>query len=79
MIAALLLKDSSFLEQFAGETSPIDLRVVNMLVVSRGNQLAVSNEISTNLHLTRLRWVRNTEGGFFIINTNVVRIGSLLN
>ena len=64
MIAALLLKDSSFLEQFAGETSPIDLRVVNMLVVSRGNQLAVSNEISTNLHLTRLRWVRNTEGEF---------------
>merc|ERR1740122_195483 len=30
--------------------------------VCRGNQLAVSNEISTNLHLTRLRWVRNTEG-----------------
>merc|ERR1740122_556197 len=29
--------------------------------VCRGNQLAVSNEISTNLHLTRLRWVRNTE------------------
>jgi dynein heavy chain 1 len=30
--------------------------------VCRGNQLAVSSEISTNLHLTRLRWIRNTEG-----------------
>merc|ERR1719495_1400349 len=30
--------------------------------VCRGNQLALSSEISTNLHLTRLRWVRNTEG-----------------
>merc|ERR1719394_1933518 len=29
--------------------------------VCRGNQLARSSEISTNLHLTRLRWVRNTE------------------
>merc|ERR1712013_526156 len=30
--------------------------------VCRGNQLALSSEISTNLHLTRLRWARNTEG-----------------
>merc|ERR1711972_355179 len=30
--------------------------------VCRNNQLAISSEISTSLHLTRLRWVRNTEG-----------------
>merc|ERR1719158_181676 len=30
--------------------------------VCRGNQLAISSEISTNLHLTRLRWIKNTEG-----------------
>merc|ERR1719481_1759741 len=29
--------------------------------VCRGNQLAISQEISTNLHLTRLRWINNTE------------------
>ena len=29
----------------------------------RGNMLAISSEISTPLHLTRLRWIRNTEGG----------------
>ena len=31
--------------------------------VCRGNMLAISSEISTPLHLTRLRWIRNTEGG----------------
>jgi len=30
--------------------------------VCRSNQLAISSEISTALHLTRLRWVRNTQG-----------------
>merc|ERR1711970_253925 len=30
--------------------------------VCRNNQLAISSEISTNLHLTRLRWIKNTEG-----------------
>ena len=29
--------------------------------VCRNNQLAISSEISTNLHLTRLRWIKKTE------------------
>ena len=39
--------------------------LIIIILACRGNQLALSSEISTNLHLTRLRWVRNTEGGFF--------------
>merc|ERR1711997_1089419 len=29
--------------------------------VCRNNQLAISSEISTNLHLTRLRWIKKTD------------------
>ena len=27
----------------------------------RGNQLSISAEISTNLHLTRLRWIKKSD------------------
>ena len=30
--------------------------------VCRNNQLSISSEISTNLHLTRLRWIKKAEG-----------------
>ena len=38
--------------------------LIIIILACRGNQLALSSEISTNLHLTRLRWVRNTEGAY---------------
>merc|ERR1719431_1686543 len=31
--------------------------------VCRANQMAITSEISTNLHLTRLKWIKKTEEG----------------
>merc|ERR1719347_1335820 len=43
--------------------------------VCRANQLMISSEISTNLHLTRLRWIRNTEAN----SNNLIELPVYLN
>ena len=40
--------------------------------VCRNNQLAISSEISTNLHLTRLRWIKKTDRKFKISLSNIM-------
>ena len=44
----------------------------------RGNQLSISAEISTNLHLTRLRWIKKSDSKCFkLIPGSVLKINLL--
>lgn len=40
----------------------------------RGNQLSISAEISTNLHLTRLRWIKKSDSKCFDLGRAIVYI-----
>ena len=43
----------------------------------RGNQLSISAEISTNLHLTRLRWIKKSDSKCFNLDLDTMYIDFL--